>query len=113
MSSILGIAMGAATGGFGGHFALGGDVTAGMSYDVGEMGRETFVPTLNGRIIPNNRTGGHSGPLIGMIDARGSNDPAQTAFAIHRAMAHYGPAITQGAVKSVRERSMRSPSSTR
>ena len=30
---------------FAGYRALGGDVMAGMSYDVGEMGRETFVPT--------------------------------------------------------------------
>lgn len=38
---------------FGGNRAGGGPVKAGASYTVGESGRETFVPSQNGYIIPN------------------------------------------------------------
>ena len=34
--------------------AIGGPVTAGMPYLVGEKGPEMFVPRLSGQIIPNN-----------------------------------------------------------
>ena len=43
---------------FGGGHALGGDVKAGVPIDVGEMGREKFVPSVPGKIIPNNQLGG-------------------------------------------------------
>jgi len=33
---------------------LGGSVTAGQPYIVGEQGREMFVPNQSGTIIPNN-----------------------------------------------------------
>jgi chromosome segregation ATPase len=38
--------------------ALGGPVTAGRTYTVGEMGPELFVPASSGRIIPNHRMAG-------------------------------------------------------
>lgn len=38
---------------FGGNRASGGPVRAGSAYTVGESGRETFVPSQNGYIIPN------------------------------------------------------------
>lgn len=38
---------------FGGNRATGGNVRAGMSYNVGERGTEKFVPATNGYIIPN------------------------------------------------------------
>lgn len=38
--------------------ASGGPVKAGQPYTVGESGRETFVPTSPGRIIPHGRGGG-------------------------------------------------------
>ena len=99
------------SGGFGGHRALGGDVTAGMTYDVGEMGRERFTPTVNGKITPNKSLGGN---IIHMpIDARGSNDPAQTEAAIRRAMQHYGPAIASQTIKAIDERGARRPMSAR
>ncbi len=41
------------TGGIAGRRALGGPVQAGQLYEVGERGREWFMPTMNGRIIPN------------------------------------------------------------
>lgn len=38
--------------------ASGGQVKPGVAYTVGESGRETFVPTQAGRIIPNGKGGG-------------------------------------------------------
>lgn len=38
--------------------AAGGQVKPGVAYTVGESGRETFVPTTPGRIIPNGKGGG-------------------------------------------------------
>jgi hypothetical protein len=101
-----------AAGSYGGGFALGGDVQAGMSYDVGEMGREKFTPAVNGKITPNNQmdNGGHTFN----IDARGSSDPAQTEVAIHRAMqSYYGPAIGGASVKATNELRLRRPPSAR
>lgn len=46
--------------GFGGGKAVGGPVSGGTAYLVGEQGPEMFVPTGNGSIIPNNRMGGSS-----------------------------------------------------
>jgi|GEM_PF-627463 len=39
-------------------FALGGSVTGGRPYVVGEQGRELFVPETSGRIVPNHAMGG-------------------------------------------------------
>ena len=38
--------------------ALGGPVTAGQAYTVGEHGRETFIPSTDGQIVPNGAGGG-------------------------------------------------------
>jgi hypothetical protein len=43
---------------FGGPRAMGGSVTGGSSYLVGERGPELFVPNSNGSIVPNSRMGG-------------------------------------------------------
>jgi len=96
---------------FGGHRALGGDVTAGMTYDVGEMGRERFTPMVNGKITPNNQMGG-GGHTIN-IDARGSNDPAQVEAHVRRAMDSYAPHLIAASVHAGREQNMRRPSSAR
>lgn len=47
--------------GFGGGKAVGGSVTAGMAYVVGEKGPELFMPSASGTIIPNNRLAGAGG----------------------------------------------------
>jgi len=107
---LLSLIPGMPTGLFGGHFATGGDVTAGMSYDVGEMGRETFTPSVNGRITPNSKLGG--GHTIN-IDARGANDPAQVNAAVHRAMAQYGPLLVKASATSQHDRQRRMPSGSR
>jgi hypothetical protein len=49
--------------------AVGGSVSAGMAYTVGEMGKEVFVPNTSGQIIPNNKLGGNiTVNLNGIID---------------------------------------------
>lgn len=52
-----------------GKRALGGPVAAGVPYEVGEHGREMFVPDRDGRIIPNHRLPGRGGVYV---DMRGS-----------------------------------------
>lgn len=58
---------------FGGARAVGGPVSSGKSYLVGERGPEYFMPSTSGSIIPNNQLGG--APVINVtthIDARGA-----------------------------------------
>jgi hypothetical protein len=92
---------------FGGHFAGGGDVMGGMPIDVGELGPERFVPYTNGRIIPNNEL--NTGGTTVHIDASGSNDPAQTEAAIHRAMGQYLPQMAAIATRANHENNARRP----
>ncbi|MGL5116508.1 MAG: phage tail tape measure protein [Beijerinckiaceae bacterium] len=80
--------LGAALGNiFGGARANGGPVAAGMAYTVGERGRETFIPSMPGKIVPGVVSGG--GGLVfndnRVIDARGA-DPAAIAR-LERALA--------------------------
>jgi hypothetical protein len=90
----------------GGHRALGGDVVAGQSYDIGEMGREKFAPSTNGTITPNNKLTGNT---TMHIDARGSNNLAQTEAAIHRAMGQYAPHIVAASQRGNTETQKRKP----
>lgn len=52
---------------FGGNRASGGNVRAGMSYNVGEGGTERFVAPSNGYIIPNMKNAGASPGMSGMV----------------------------------------------
>ena len=52
---------------FGGYAAMGGTVTAGKSYMVGERGAEMFIPSATGTIIPNNKLGGGSGVTVNQV----------------------------------------------
>jgi len=81
---------------------------AGVTYDVGEMGREKFTPTQNGKITPNKDLGGQSHTFN--IDARGANDPAQTQAAIHRAMVAYAPHMAKGTAMAIQSSKDRRPS---
>jgi TP901 family phage tail tape measure protein len=61
--------------------ALGGPVSAGSSYMVGERGPELFTPKHGGSIVPNNALGGGSTSVTVNVDASGSNvqgDQAQS-----------------------------------
>ena len=60
---------------FGGGRAMGGPVSSGTSYVVGERGPELFVPNTSGTIIPNGGGGGGSTinlTVNGAIDAEGT-----------------------------------------
>ena len=60
---------------FGGGRAMGGSVSRGTSYVVGERGPELFVPNTSGKIIPNGGSGGSSTinlTVNGAIDAEGT-----------------------------------------
>ena len=53
--------------------AMGGPVSAGTPYMVGERGPELFMPRQGGSIIPNNALGGGSTNVVVNVDASGSN----------------------------------------
>jgi hypothetical protein len=89
-----------------GHFASGGDVAGGLPIDVGEMGREKFVPSVPGRIVPNKDIGGT--PTIGYIDARGT-DPALTRANLQRALAMTRAQAVHDASHIMAERNQRTP----
>ena len=59
---------------FGGGRALGGPVTGGTSYLVGERGPELFTPSNSGKIIPNNAMGGNTFNITvnGALDSEGT-----------------------------------------
>lgn len=66
---------------FGGGKAMGGPVTSGTTYMVGEQGPELFTPNRSGSIIPNHSLGGGGGAVINLT-VNGAIDPEGTARAI-------------------------------
>jgi hypothetical protein len=66
---------------FGGFKAMGGPVTSGTSYIVGEQGPELFTPNRSGSITPNHALGGGGGSVINLT-VNGAIDPEGTARAI-------------------------------
>ena len=50
--------VGAIMGAFGGARAMGGPISAGRAYMVGERGPEMIVPSRNATVVPNNQLGG-------------------------------------------------------
>jgi hypothetical protein len=73
VGSSIGGAIGGALG-FGGGRAMGGPVSSGTAYVVGERGPELFVPGQSGSIVPNGGRGGNTINLTvnGAIDAEGT-----------------------------------------
>lgn len=76
--ALFGAMSGTGTGGglLGGLFkprALGGPVSAGSPYLVGERGPELFMPSRGGSIIPNNALGGGSTNVVVNVDASSSS----------------------------------------
>ena len=65
---------GAISSAFGGFRAVGGSVSAGTPYVVGERGAELFVPSSSGTIVPNGGMGGSTINVTvnGAIDAEGT-----------------------------------------
>lgn len=60
--------------------AIGGPVSQGTPYIVGERGPELFVPNSSGSIVPNNRMGGVTVAPVYNIDARGATADLQQAL---------------------------------
>ena len=61
----------------GGTRALGGPVTGGQQYMVGEQGPELFVPNQSGSIVPNNALGGQINVTVQAGAFLGSSDDAR------------------------------------
>jgi hypothetical protein len=91
--------------------AGGGYMPANSMAIVGEEGPEPFFTKSAGTILPNSSLGGTTHNIS--IDARGSQDPAATEMAIHRAMGQYFPASVGASVSAVQERNRRVPLSNR
>jgi len=77
--ALFGAMSGTGTGGglLGGLFgkrAMGGPVSAGSSYMVGERGPELFTPKHGGSIVPNNALGGGSTNVVVNVDASGNSN---------------------------------------
>lgn len=92
--------------GFGGGRASGGPVMAGTAYMVGESGRELFVPSSSGMIIPNSSLG--SMPASGIINIYQTIAPrfdgnAPTREEVYR-IAQLTKAAAVGAVREERRR---------
>jgi hypothetical protein len=96
-------------------FADGTDsMIPGMPSIVGEKGPEIFVPPAAGAIVPNSRLKNGLGQSHTFnIDARGSNDPAQTVALINQALKQAAPVIAGHAVRAVNENNRRRPTSGR
>ncbi len=91
----------------GDHRALGGDVKAGQSYEVGELGSEDFVPKTDGTIIPHSERGGGDVYHIHLPDV--GVTPTQVQMAIHSAMKQAIPGIKSGSVAAVKDDRSRTP----
>jgi hypothetical protein len=72
---------------FRGARALGGPVTPGGSYLVGERGAELFTPTSSGNITPNNAMGGGNTVTINV----NGGDPMQVVKALQTYVRTIGP----------------------
>lgn len=82
--------------------AMGGPVTAGTSYLVGERGPERFVPRANGTIVPNGGGGGLVYAPTIQIDSRSDRQAVQSDIqralnensrAMMEAMSRYNPGL--------------------
>lgn len=86
------------TGNFKGPRALGGPVSKGSTYLVGEQGQELFVPNVDGQIVSNSKLRGMSGGGGGVsltINAPGAT--AETVALIRRELANAAPRIAAAA----------------
>ncbi|AEU36181.1 phage tail tape measure C-terminal domain-containing protein [Granulicella mallensis] len=96
---------------FGGGFALGGGVQAGVPIDVGEMGRERFVPSTPGTIIPHNALGGGSNYYS--INVANGVTPEQFDMKFRDAMGQVAPQLTKTTSQAMKDHQRRQPSSKR
>ena len=82
--------------------ANGGQVSANQPYMVGERGREMFVPSTSGKIIPNNQLGGGTTNVINVsVDASGTEAQGDEATSSQLGKL-IGLAVQQELVKQTR-----------
>jgi len=83
--------------GFGGRRAGGGPVSGGTSYLVGEMGPELFVPSGDGRIVPNNALGGSTINITvnAGMGTNGARVGEEIVSAIKKYERHSGPVFAR------------------
>ncbi|SEB98019.1 hypothetical protein [Terriglobus roseus] len=114
-AKLLGSVIGTLVGGlFGGGKAIGGNVSLGKTYLVGENGPEYFSPGATGYITPNDRIGAGGGPTNHMaftVDARGAHDPAAVQAAVQRGITDAAPHIVAATLAAATDRRARLPSS--
>ena len=72
--------------------AMGGSVTPGQTYLVGEQGPELFQSSTAGTIVPNHALGG-SQQIIFQIDARGHQSPQAVASAVRAGISASLPSL--------------------
>ncbi len=103
--AINGIDFGSLFGGLlAGKRAMGGPVTAGQTYLVGERGKELFTPNTSGRILPNSALGGggttvvieNHGAQITERRSRGSDGREEVRFIVQAAVAEVDRRISAG-----------------
>lgn len=73
--------------GLGGRRAMGGPVTGGTGYLIGEKGPELFVPSQNGAIIPNSGLGGSTYNIT--VNAGVGSDPVRVGEYVVNAIRRY------------------------
>jgi hypothetical protein len=95
---------------FGGGKAVGGSVSAGTTYLIGEKGPELFTPGSTGAITPNDKLWSFGGGdnISYSIDARGT-DPVQTDMRVRAAIVAAHQSSVKQAVKQVHQQSARQP----
>jgi hypothetical protein len=106
-TSFIGKTIGFAASLFGGGFAMGGDITTGKTYLVGENGPELFTPGAGGHITPNHELGG--GDTHVHVDARGATDPAMVQVMVQRGIAQAMPHINRASNAYGKDQQRRSP----
>jgi hypothetical protein len=74
-------------GGLSGGRAMGGPVTSGSMYAVGERGPELFIPNENGTIVPNNAIGGSTYNIT--VNAGMGADPVRVGEYVVSAIKRY------------------------
>jgi hypothetical protein len=93
---------------YGGAMAGGGEVDPGHVYDVGERGREKFIPYSRGRIVPHDALGGGVSIVNNNnIDARGADLGAHNRIIRGMEATHKSAVAT--AIQATHERSRRVP----
>ena len=96
----------------GGHRALGGRVSPGVSYDVGEMGREEFVPDTPGTIVPHNQTGSGNAANYTINVPNGVTPEAMHMF-VQDSLKQFHGTVVRSSVQAMQDHNARRPASTK